>query len=313
MKKSVFNDFIKPIIVLATICIVTSALLALTNSITAPIILESELQAAQEQRNALLPAKSFTKLETTIEGVTEVYKAEDDLGYVITAEANGYNGAVPVMVAFSSDGNILGVSFLPNTETPGFGQKVREEKFQIQFAKMPAQTITLSEIDAVSGATVSSSAAVEALNRAIKAYGQAHGIDTQPGAVNLSTEDIHEHVLPNAGEITEVEAQDENVLKVFKGESYGTIVYTQQEGYKGEPITAVVGFDDDGTITGVWFDAKGETAGLGDQVATNPEFAQGFIGDKDTATTDAIAQATVSSNAAIAAVEKAIQYIKTTL
>ncbi len=309
MKKSAWSEFIKPIVVLAAICIVTSALLALTNSVTAPIILQSEIQAAESQRAELLPADSFTQIETTIDGVSEVYKADDGTGYVITAEANGYNGAVPVMVAFDENATILGVSFLPNGETPGFGQKVREEEFQSQFANTPAQTMTLSEIDAVTGATVSSSAAVEALNRAITAYGEASGNATGAGnTADLTPEEVHELVLPNSKGTTPIDVADENIVQAFKGESYGLIVYAQQQGYNGEPITAAVGFDDSGVITGVWFDASGETPGLGDAVATNPDFAAGFIGDLGTADTDIIAHATVSSTAAIEAVNIAVQF-----
>ncbi len=311
MKNSAWNNFIKPVVVLVAICVVTSALLALTNSVTAPIILESELAAAQAQRSALLPAESFTQIETTAEGVTDIYVADDGSGYVITAEANGYNGAVPVMVAFDANATIIGASFMPNGETPGFGQKVRDEEFQSQFAQMEAQPISLSEIDAVTGATVSSSAAVEALNRAISAYGEVSGNATAQNTQEMSQNDIHSLVLPGSGGTTPIDIFDENIEEVHKGAEYGTVVYAASEGYHGEPITAVVGFDDDGTITGVWFDASGETAGLGDQVSTNPDFAQGFVGDKDTADTDIIAQATVSSKAAIEAVNKACAFMQT--
>ncbi len=314
MKKSAWSEFIKPVVVLVSICIVTSALLAVTNGVTEPIIIESERLAAEAQRTALLPADSFEQVETEAEGVTEIYKAGDGTGYVVTAEANGYNGAVPVMVAFDANATIIGVSFLPNGETPGFGQKVREEEFQIQFSGIPAETMTLSDIDAVTGATVSSSAAVEALNRAITAYGEASG--NASGAVNMADmtrDEVHEMILPNSGGAVPIDVADPNIIEALKGESYGLIVYAEEEGYHGEPITAAVGFDDAGVITGVWFDASGETAGLGDGVATNPDFAQGFIGDSETADTDIIAHATVSSTAAIDAVNKAVQFAQTQL
>ena len=54
MKSSVFNDMIKPIIVLLIICLVVSALLGFTNSLTAPIIAENTRIAAEQTRRAVL-------------------------------------------------------------------------------------------------------------------------------------------------------------------------------------------------------------------------------------------------------------------
>jgi Na+-translocating ferredoxin:NAD+ oxidoreductase subunit G len=173
-EKKAWNEFLKPIVVLVVICLVTSTLLAVTNSVTAPIIAEKAQGAAGEARRALLPdADKFVPVEgVDIPGVTDVYKAENGAGVVITAEASGYGGPVPVMVAFGADGSIAAVKFLENSETPGLGQKVLEEGFGAQFSGKAAQPMTLADIDAISGATISSTAAVNAINSAIAAYGQ---------------------------------------------------------------------------------------------------------------------------------------------
>ncbi len=308
-KQKIYSDFIKPIVILTVICVVTSALLAVTNEVTAPIILKAEIDSANAQRATLLPADSFTEIESTTEGVSQIYEADDGTGYVITSAANGYNGSVPVMVAFDTNGKITGVSFLPNSETPGFGQKVREEDFQGQFAGMDAQPITLSDIDAVSGATVSSSAAVQAINYAIQGYAQVSGFGTEKSVQDLTPDEVHELVLPNSGALTKVDVSADDIGDVFKGENYGYIVYASEPGYNDKPLTAVVGFDGSGAIVGVWFNSSNETDGLGTQVTTNTEFTQGFIGDSEHANSDAIAGATYSSNAANIAVNKAVQFI----
>ena len=119
--KNTWNDFVKPIVVLGVICLVTSLLLAVTNNVTAPIIAENAVKTANATRQALLPsADTFTEVapETPTEGVTAIYKADNDSGYVITAQAKGYGGEVPVMVAFNAEGTIEAVQFLDNDETP---------------------------------------------------------------------------------------------------------------------------------------------------------------------------------------------------
>ena len=177
--KNTWNDFVKPIVVLGVICLVTSLLLAVTNNVTAPIIAENAVKTANATRQALLPsADTFTEVapETPTEGVTAIYKADNDSGYVITAQAKGYGGEVPVMVAFNAEGTIEAVQFLDNDETPGLGQKVKSEAFQSQFSGMPAEEFGLSDIDAITGATISSGAAASAINAAIAAYNQEAGV-----------------------------------------------------------------------------------------------------------------------------------------
>lgn len=297
-----WNDFIKPIVVLCVICLVTSVLLAAANMVTAPIIEENNIRIANETRAALLPqASSFTQLETTVEGVTELYKADNDTGFVVTASAKGYGGQVPVMVSIDMEGNLVAVKFLDNAETPGLGQKVKEDGFQNQFAGKKAEEMTLSDIDAISGATISSSAGVKAINCAILAFQEANGVVKE----ELMPEQVREQLLPDAGTLTAVSVEADGIVEAYQGENYGVIVYAESAGFYAKPIIAAVAMDDEGVITGVWVDASNETEDVGTQVATE-KFTQQFIGKTGTDGVDAIAGATVSSNAALDAVQKAI-------
>lgn len=177
--KNGWKDFGNPIVVLGVICLVTSLLLAVTNGVTAPIIEENAIRTANETRQALLPAAdSFTEMAVpanAAENVSEIYRADNGSGFVVTASAKGYGGDVPVMVAFNADGKIEAVRFLDNSETPGLGQKVKTDAFGGQFSGMAAEAFTLSDIDALTGATISSRAATTAINAAIAAYDSVKG------------------------------------------------------------------------------------------------------------------------------------------
>ena len=310
--KNTWNDFVKPIVVLGVICLVTSLLLAVTNNVTAPIIAENVVKTANATRQALLPsADTFTEVapETPTEGVTAIYKADNDSGYVITAQAKGYGGEVPVMVAFNAEGTIEAVQFLDNDETPGLGQKVKSEAFQSQFSGMPAEEFGLSDIDAITGATISSGAAASAINAAIAAYNQEAGVAGEDLSA-LSPEELRAALLPDAGAITPVDVSADGVTEAYKGEAYGVVIYAQAEGFYKKPVTAAVGFDDDGVITGVYIDASNETAYVGGQVG-RPRFAGQFVGKTSLDGVDAVAGATISSNAAMDAVQKAIDAFST--
>lgn len=177
--KNGWKDFGNPILVLGVICLVTSLLLAATNGVTAPIIEENAIRTANETRQALLPdADTFSPVDVpaaAAQNVAEIYRADNGAGFVITAQAKGYGGDVPVMVAFNTAGSIEAVRFLDNSETPGLGQKVKTDAFQGQFSGMAAEAFALSDIDALTGATISSRAATTAINAAIAAYDTVKG------------------------------------------------------------------------------------------------------------------------------------------
>ena len=166
----------KPILVLAVVCLIAGIVLSSANVLTAPVIAANEEAANNATYFAALPeADSFTAVPCELTGVTAVLRADNGAGWVITAQARGYGGQVPAAVAFSPEGEILRVIMMPNEETPGLGQKVTEPDFAGQFAGMAAEPLSLEDIDAVSGATISSRAAVAAVDLAIEAFQSVTG------------------------------------------------------------------------------------------------------------------------------------------
>ncbi len=180
-KSNVTTDFVAPIAVLVIICVVMSALLALTNKATAPIIEEAERQAKAAARIEVLPdagsnADDFEQL--TVEGlpaaVTEVYKAKNDSGYTFSITAEGYGGknTLKMAVGIGADGKITGTKVLDQSETPGLGAKiVTDANFYGQFpGKDAAYVSDIKNIDTISGATRSSNFYRLALTYAFEAY-----------------------------------------------------------------------------------------------------------------------------------------------
>ena len=167
-----WNKIFKPIVVLCVICVVITGALAATNGVTAPII-EAATAAAQEAaRMELVPeATSFTQVEgVSAENVSGIYVADNGEA-VITCHGKGYGGNITVMVAFTTDATVKQIKITEQAETAGLGTKiVSEPSFQESFAGLPAQDFTVSDIAAISGATISSKAVTAAVNAAIDAY-----------------------------------------------------------------------------------------------------------------------------------------------
>lgn len=169
-------DLIKPAVVLVVICAVVGFLLGFVNNLTLPAIEANREARAWATYSALIPeAPDFEALTCDVPGVTACMKADDDLGFAVIAQAKGYSSQVPMAVAFDAEGNITGVIGMNNTETPGLGTKVQLPEFTDQFVGRAAKPMTIDDIDAVTGATISSKAALAAMNEAIQAYQAAAG------------------------------------------------------------------------------------------------------------------------------------------
>ena len=166
----------KPIVVLSLICIIVTGALAATNEVTDPIIDAATIAAENAARSEVLPeADSFSPVEgITVDGVSAVYTADNGAGAAITASAKGYGGDVVVMVGINADGAIEALTVTSHGESPGIGTNVVDSaEYLGQYVGLPAQQLTLGvDIDAHTGATVSSTAVIDAVNAAIEAYNQ---------------------------------------------------------------------------------------------------------------------------------------------
>ncbi len=174
----------KPVGVVVAICTLTGLLLGFANNLTLPLIAQNREARAWATYAALVPdAVDFAARPCDVPGVTAFMEAEEGLGYVAVAQAKGYGGQVPLAVAFAPDGTIASVAALDNAETPGLGTKIAEDAFVGQFVGRAAEPIALDDIDVVTGATISSKAALAAVNEAVGAFGAASraGADEEGG------------------------------------------------------------------------------------------------------------------------------------
>ncbi len=96
----------------------------------------------------------------------------ETVGYVLKGHAAGYGGPVVVVVGVDKDLKVTGISF-PETlpETAGLGQKATLPEFYEQFAGKTTKIAVKkgggageNEIDAISGATITSTAVTNTVN-----------------------------------------------------------------------------------------------------------------------------------------------------
>ena len=127
-KQSTFKELVLPVIVLVVICLVCSALLAVLNDITAPIIAENTQAETLAAYVSVLPEGTTPDSMTAIDGLTTagvegaVKTANGDVA--VKAAASGYSGKdVTVYVAFDAEGAISGISIDGSTQTTGIAPR----------------------------------------------------------------------------------------------------------------------------------------------------------------------------------------------
>lgn len=121
-----------------------------------------------------------------------VYEACDTagnvLGYVVeSASGEGYGGTIDLYLGVTNDGTLNGISILEISETVGLGMRAEEVlvpqfggKSISQFTYTKTGSTNDSEIDAISGATITTKAVVNAVNGGLKAVEEL----SEGGAVN---------------------------------------------------------------------------------------------------------------------------------
>ena len=170
-----------------------AALAVFVSTKTDPIVEQQRLAENAATYQAVLPGaetfavpegaqKALDELDGGVYGdfgnvrIDEVIAAKDaggnDLGTVISVtNPDGRDAPISLSVGILPDGTLSGIVYTDLNETPGIGMKVEDASFTDQFSGVKADKLTLgSEIDAASGATISSEAVVNAVNAALDFY-----------------------------------------------------------------------------------------------------------------------------------------------
>lgn len=178
--------------------VVAGGLLGWVNDATAEPIAQANAKALSDAIAVVVPGFDNNPAEApeTIElnGASyKIYKATkggEPIGAAVEASANGFGGALTVLVGFDKDGNIIDYSLLSHAETPGLGSKAADwfkkgGKGDITGKNPGAAPLTVSkdggEIDAITASTITSRAFLLAVNNAYAAY-KNQQVDATSGA-----------------------------------------------------------------------------------------------------------------------------------
>lgn len=162
--------------VLGAICLVVALILALGNFATKDVITAARAEAERQAMQSVCPgASDFTLVESVaVEEGGAFYTASSNgspLGYCVKITKMGYGGDIEMVVGINLEQKVTGVTITAMDETPGLGALAKESKFTDQFKEKSGEvkvTKDGGEINAISGATITSRAVSEGVSDALR-------------------------------------------------------------------------------------------------------------------------------------------------
>ena len=176
----------RPAWILFAVTALTGLLLGFVQNLTAePIRLTRERERAEALRRALPTAESFRSFDgatpSDVVSLEEALVGGESAGLCVTLDRAGYGGEIRLLVGINNDGAITGVEILSHAETPGLGANAADEAFRAPLRGMTGpievtkQEPRDNEVEAISGATITTRAVVDGLNRALEVFRQMKG------------------------------------------------------------------------------------------------------------------------------------------
>lgn len=181
------STFLNMTTTLIVITMIAGVSLGLVNDVTEGPIAKAKLERKINALKSVLPDFNNNPVDDMVlfkstggPDSLEIYPArmeQDIVGYsIVGSSLKGFNGLVKVMVGFDTQGTIRNIVVLEQNETPGLGTKVKEDRFLSQFREKNPSEFKLivkkdrGDVDALTGATITSRAFNEAVQLAYDAF-----------------------------------------------------------------------------------------------------------------------------------------------
>lgn len=155
---------IQYVFTLTIICVICGFVLSWVYKTTIPQIELYQKKKIDLARRELLPqAIEFRDEQNWVSGYNE---KSELVGRIVSSEARGYGGKIKILIGLDIQNKITGIKIIQQSETPGLGDQIKKKDFIQQFVGKDKSEI--AEVHAVTGATISSKAVIEAVKRGIE-------------------------------------------------------------------------------------------------------------------------------------------------
>lgn len=167
------GKIIKLGVTLAVFCVISAGLLAYVFMLTGPQIEANAKASFEGSLREVLPGAESFKSVTAAGAKSEIYEGiagGQAVGFAVKVAPRGYSGEIVMLVGVDPELRVKGMKILNQRETPGLGTNVEKPKFQKQFIGKGVKDAfePKKDIDAITGATISSRGVCEGVKTALK-------------------------------------------------------------------------------------------------------------------------------------------------
>lgn len=173
MKNNNIAFYFKTAAVLTVIASLTALMLAVVNGFTADRIAENLRTATNDAiAEIFTEGKTFEKIDSEYTlPVTDIWLVAGNdgknIGYCIFVTVKGFKENIDFVVGADTAGKCIGIKIIASAETAGLGSLISDAGYTAQYIGKAAGMTLNNEIDAISGATISSRALLEGVNAAL--------------------------------------------------------------------------------------------------------------------------------------------------
>ncbi len=169
------NITFKMLSVLAAVSFISAGFLGYVYTATRDRVeLNRERRIKKAIYEVLPQIKSYEKISENPDVFKGTYR-KDEVGYAVLATGMGFQGEITMMVGVNSViSRITGITILDSVETPGLGARIKGIDFRKQFEGKPIPDEENIEVNAITGATISSNAVKKIIQKAVKDVKRIH-------------------------------------------------------------------------------------------------------------------------------------------
>jgi len=157
-----------PIISVTAVVFIAVTLLSLTDTMVRSTIEWQKEQKIQRMLYEIFPNMTEHTLE---DDIYMIYSDEAKIGFAFLAVGKGYGGNIDILVGLEDETTVRGITIVSHLESPGLGARITESAFTDQFTGENIDDVVLKrdggQIDAITGATISSGAVVDAIKATV--------------------------------------------------------------------------------------------------------------------------------------------------
>lgn len=173
------NSILKIALNLTVACLIAGCIIAGVYYLTASTAEQASIKLRDETMRSMVEGSTSISEIKGKDGWYKVYKGKKLAGYIVPSDTKGYGGTIELLVAVDQECKVITFKIVTSNETPGLGENAKKPEFSDQFIGKTLEHLVVTkdktdteDIQAMSGATITSKAVTLGVSDAVKEVGE---------------------------------------------------------------------------------------------------------------------------------------------